>query len=128
MTTSRGLLHVFGQWRSAERSLASAAAMRSYGYTMPDGLLTGAELARKSGAEIREQTEVTSLDRAGRQVRAVLSGRDALPAKTVVLAGGASSSTLLRPLGVTLPLIAWRPSTSRRPPSIPKSRPPRWSA
>jgi D-amino-acid dehydrogenase len=42
--TSRGLLHVFGQWRSAERSLASAAAMGPYGYTVPDGLLTGAEL------------------------------------------------------------------------------------
>jgi D-amino-acid dehydrogenase len=139
--TSRGLLHVFGQGRSAERSLASAAAMRPYGYTIPDGLLTGAELrelepalsrraqagylvkeerhidparltaglarlARKNGVEVREQAEVTSLDWAGRQVRAVRSGHDAWPAKAVVLAGGAASGTLLRPLGTALPLTA----------------------
>src|SRR5215469_17210946 len=42
--TAQGLLHVFGQERSAVRSLASAAAMRSYGYAVPDGLLTGAQL------------------------------------------------------------------------------------
>jgi glycine/D-amino acid oxidase-like deaminating enzyme len=139
--TSRGLLHVFGQRRSAERSLASAGAMRRYGYTVPDGLLTRSELrelepalsgraqagylieearhidparltaglaalARKSGAVIREQTEVTSLDCAGGRVRAVLSRRDAYPVTTVVLTGGASTGTLLRPRGVTLPLTA----------------------
>ena len=106
--TARGLLHVFGHWRSAARSLAAATAMRHYGYGVPDDLLTGAELhdleptlsrraeagyliseerhvdparltaglaglARKSGAEIWEQTEVTRLDCAAQQVKAVLS-------------------------------------------------------
>jgi D-amino-acid dehydrogenase len=65
-----------------------------------------AGLARKQGAAILEQAEVTSLDCSGRQVRAVLSGLDTSPAKTVVLAGGAASGTLLRPYGVALPLTA----------------------
>ena len=42
--TSHGLLHVFGRARSAVRSLASAAVMRRYGYTVPDELLTQTEL------------------------------------------------------------------------------------
>ena len=42
--TSRGLLHVFGRPRPAARSLASAAVMRHYGYTVPDDLLTRTEL------------------------------------------------------------------------------------
>lgn len=139
--TSNGLLHVFGQWRSAERALASAAAMRRYGYAVPGTLLTGtdlreleptlsrraqagylvkeerhidparltaglAELGRRSGVEIREQAEVTRLDQAGNQVRAIRSGRAALPVKTVVIAGGAASAALLRPLGVPLYLTA----------------------
>jgi len=156
--TSRGLLHVFGQGRSAERSLAAAAALRPYGYTVPDGLLTGselrelepvlsrraqagylvkeerhidparltaglAELARKSGVEIRERTEVTGLHRSGQQVRAVLSGRDAVPAQAVVLAGGASSGPLLRPLGVTLPLTAGKGYSFLRRLRVPPTRP-----
>jgi D-amino-acid dehydrogenase len=156
--TSRGLLHVFGQGSSAERSLAHAAAMRPYGYAVPDALMTGAELrelepalsrraqagylikeerhidparltaglaelARKAGAEIREQTEVTSLDTAGGHVRAALSGRDALPAKAVVLASGASSGALLRPLGVALPLTAGKGYSFLRRLRVPPSRP-----
>src|SRR5438045_6533975 len=42
--TSRGLLHVFGRPRRAARSLASAAIMRHYGYSVPDDLLTETEL------------------------------------------------------------------------------------
>jgi glycine/D-amino acid oxidase-like deaminating enzyme len=42
--TSHGLLHVFRRPRPAARSLASAAVMRHYGYTVPDDLLTGTEL------------------------------------------------------------------------------------
>jgi D-amino-acid dehydrogenase len=139
--TSNGLLHVFGQGRSAERSLASAAGMRRYGYAVPVGLLTGtelrelepalsrraqagylikeerridparltaglAELARRNGVEIRQRAEVTHLDRAGDNVRAIRSSRDSVRVKTVVIAGGASTAELLRPLGVTLPLTA----------------------
>jgi D-amino-acid dehydrogenase len=156
--TSRGLLHVFARRTSAERSLASAAAMRPYGYDVPDSLLTGArlreleptlslraqagylikeerhidparltaglaELARKSGTAIHEQTGVTSLDTAGRQVRAVLSGRDASPADAVVLAGGACADTLLRPLGVSLPLTAGKGYSFLRPLRTTPSRP-----
>ncbi len=42
--TARGLLHVFSHRRPASRSLEAAAAMRRYGYTVPDDLLTGTEL------------------------------------------------------------------------------------
>jgi glycine/D-amino acid oxidase-like deaminating enzyme len=139
--TAQGLLHVFSRERSAARSLASAAVMRSYGYAVPDGLLTGAELreleptlsrraeagyliseerhidparmtaglaglARKSGTKIHEKAEVTRLHCAARLVRAVSVGEGSLPVDSVVLAGGASSGTLLRPLGVRLPLTA----------------------
>jgi glycine/D-amino acid oxidase-like deaminating enzyme len=156
--TSNGLLHVFGQRRSAARSLASAAVMRRYGYVVPDGLLAGSELreleptlsrraqagylikeerhidparltaglaglARKQGAQIREQAEVTGLDHSGRQVRAVMSGRNALPVKSVVLAGGASSGTLLRRLGITLPLTAGKGYSFLRPLRVPPARP-----
>jgi len=41
---SQGLLHVFDRPGPAERSLAAAAVMRHYGYTLPDGILTAAEL------------------------------------------------------------------------------------
>ena len=141
--TSRGLLHVFGRRQSAARSLAAAAAMRPYGYAVPDDLLTGADLreleptlsrraeagyligeerhvdparltaglaglARKSGAEIWERTEAERVvaDGAARRIRAVVSSGDTLSVSAVVLAGGASSGTLLRPLGVRLPLTA----------------------
>jgi len=139
--TSHGLLHVFGRPRPAARSLAAAAVMRRYGYTVPDDLLTGTELreleptlsrrvqtgyligqerhidparltaglarlARKAGAEIWEQTEVSHLDVAARRVRAIVTGDGPIPVTGVVLAGGVSSGTLLRPLGIRLPLTA----------------------
>ena len=139
--TSHGLLHVFGRSRSAAQSLASAAVMRHYGYTVPDDLLTRTELreleptlsrraetgyligqerhidparltaglaglARKAGAEVWEQAEVRRLDVAARQVRAVVTGNGPLPVAGVILAGGASCGTLLRPLGIRLPLTA----------------------
>jgi D-amino-acid dehydrogenase len=139
--TARGLLHVFSRRQSAVRSLALAAVMRRYGYTVPDDLLAGnelreleptlsrravagyligeerhidparlttglARLALTSGAGIREQTEVKRLDGTARRVRAVVSDDGRLPVTSVVLAGGASCGTLLRPLGVRLPLTA----------------------
>jgi len=139
--TSRGLLHVFGRPRPAARSLASAAVMRHYGYTVPGDLLTATELreleptlsgrartgylisqerhvdparltaglaglARLAGAEIREQAEVSRLDVAAGQVRAVVTGDGPRPVTGVVLAGGASCGSLLRPLGIRLPLTA----------------------
>ena len=139
--SSQGLLHVFSRRRSAAWSLASAAVMRHYGYTVPGDLLTGTELreleptlsrraeagyliseerhidparltaglaglARKSGAEIWEQTEVRHLDYTARRVHAVASDGGTLPVNSVILAGGASCGTLLRPLGIWLPLTA----------------------
>ncbi len=65
-----------------------------------------AGLVRKSGAEIWEQTDVSHLDCSARRVRASVSGGDTLPVKCVILAGGASCGTLLRPLGIRLPLTA----------------------
>ena len=73
----------------------------------PARLIAGlAGLARKSGAEIWEQAEVRRLDRTARQVRAVVTGDGPRPAASVILAGGASCGTLLRPLGIRLPLTA----------------------
>ena len=65
-----------------------------------------AGLARKAGAEILEQADVRHLDVAARQVRAVVTGNGPLPVAGVILAGGASSGTLLQPLGIRLPLTA----------------------
>jgi len=65
-----------------------------------------AGLARKAGAEIWEHAEVRRLDVAARQVRAIVTGNGPLPVTAVILAGGASCGTLLRPLGIRLPLTA----------------------
>jgi glycine/D-amino acid oxidase-like deaminating enzyme len=73
----------------------------------PARLTTGlAGLARKSGAEIFEHTEVRRFDCTARRVQRVVSADGTLQVKGVVLAGGASCGTLLRPLGVRLPLTA----------------------
>jgi glycine/D-amino acid oxidase-like deaminating enzyme len=65
-----------------------------------------AGLARKSGAEIWEQTGVSRLDGTGRRVQAVATADGSRPVESVVLAGGSSCGTLLRPLGIRLPLTA----------------------
>ena len=65
-----------------------------------------AGLARKAGAEIWEQAEVRRLECRARQVRAIVTGHGPLPVASVVLAGGASCGTLLRPLGIRLLLTA----------------------
>src|SRR5205814_2946906 len=83
-----------------------------------------AGLGRKAGAGIWEQAEVTGLEYAGQRGRAVVTGggsgpvtsavpvtsvvpvTNVIPVTGVVLAGGASSGTLLRPLGIRLPLTA----------------------
>jgi D-amino-acid dehydrogenase len=76
-------------------------------YVEPARLTAGlAGLARKAGAGIWERAEVTGLERAGQRVRAVVTGSGSVPVAGVVLAGGASSGTLLRPFGVRLPLTA----------------------
>jgi D-amino-acid dehydrogenase len=65
-----------------------------------------AGLARKSGAEIWEQAEMRRLDVTGRRVRALVTSNGPLPVASVILAAGASCGTLLRPLGIRLPLTA----------------------
>ena len=65
-----------------------------------------AGLARKTGAQIWEQTAVSRLDGTGREVRAVVTDNGSEPVDSVVLAGGSSCGTLLRPFGIRLPLTA----------------------
>ena len=73
----------------------------------PAQLTTGlATLVRKSGAEIWEQTDVDHLTGNGRQIRAITAGGGTVPVHSVILAAGASSGTLLRSLGLRLPLTA----------------------
>jgi D-amino-acid dehydrogenase len=74
-----------------------------------------AGLARKSGTKIHERTEVTHFDWAGRHVQSVTVGDGQVLVDGVVLAGGAGSGTLLRPLGVRLPLTAGKGYTFLRP-------------
>ncbi len=49
---------------------------------------------------------MSRLDGTGRRVRAVVTDDGSRPVESVVLAGGATCGTLLRPLGVRLPLTA----------------------
>src|SRR5262249_60695649 len=62
--------------------------------------------APKPGPRVHERAEVPRLHCRAGLVRAVSVGGVSLPVDSVVLAGGASSGTLLRPLGVRLPLTA----------------------
>src|SRR5581483_11385690 len=82
-----------------------------------------ASLARKAGAGIWEQAEVTGLECTGHRVRSVVTGGGSVAVESVVLAGGASSGTLLRPLGIRLPLTAGKGYSFLRRLRIRPSRP-----
>src|SRR5919109_999047 len=63
-----------------------------------------AEAARRAGAELRSGEPAVALVRQGERVVGVRTPAEAVYAETVVIANGAWSSDLLRPLGLTLPV------------------------
>jgi sarcosine oxidase, subunit beta len=80
-----------------------------------------AEAARAGGARVEEHVEATAVLTAGGRVSGVRTSDGEISAPTVVLANGAWSEALLRPLGVELNLTAtWAQLTLlARPPELP---------
>ena len=64
-----------------------------------------AELARSEGAQIETGTVVRTLDIAHEQVRAVVTDRGDYQGEHVILATGAWTPELVRPLGLDLPIL-----------------------
>jgi D-amino-acid dehydrogenase len=92
-------------------------------HLIPDAFVTGlAEVAAKRGVEIRRSTEVVGFRTAGRHVVAVETTRGDLEADEIVLAGGAWSAALARPLGLRLPIQPAKgySATFRRPAQGPR--------
>lgn len=75
-----------------------------------------ARAARRAGARILSNCAVREIETEGGRVRGVVTERGVLRAGTVVVAGGAWSSRLCRPLGVRLPQLAVRSSVMRTAP------------
>ncbi|HXH09376.1 MAG TPA: glycine oxidase ThiO [Alphaproteobacteria bacterium] len=67
-----------------------------------------AEASRRLGAELRSGEPAVALLRQGERVVGVRTPTEAVQAETVVVANGAWSSTLVRPLGLTLPVKPMR--------------------
>lgn len=75
-------------------------------YVRPESLLQGLSAhLRASGVNIRENTPVSALRRTGKSWSAVTAERE-ISARYVVVATGAAANTLLRPIGLVLPLVA----------------------
>lgn len=80
-----------------------------------------AAAARRGGAEIREDVEVTALRTGDGRVHGVETSEGVILADTVVLANGGWAPRLAGPLGIDLPITPARVQIAvfQRPPSIP---------
>jgi glycine oxidase len=67
-----------------------------------------AEAARRTGVELRRGEPAVALLRQGERVVGVRSPNDTVQAETVIIANGAWSADLLRPLGLTVPVRPMR--------------------
>jgi glycine oxidase len=67
-----------------------------------------AEAARRTGVELRSGEPAVALLRQGERVVGVRSPNDTVQAETVIIANGAWSADLLRPLGLTVPVRPMR--------------------
>lgn len=76
-----------------------------------------ARLARTSGALIHEGTAVRALDIAAGQVKGVVTEHGRIACNSVILAGGAWTSLLLRHHGIDLPQLKVRASVQRTGPA-----------
>ena len=75
-----------------------------------------ARAAQKLGASVREQCAVLGIETQGGKVSGVVTERGAIAAPSVVVAGGAWTSRLLRRMGVSLPQLWMRATVARTTP------------
>ncbi len=88
--------------------ISAAVRIRGQQFITPSKYVTAlAEVVRRRGGKIVEDTEVTSVERRGQVVVAKTVGAD-LDADAVVLASGAWLSTLAAPHGVRVPVYGGR--------------------
>jgi D-amino-acid dehydrogenase len=84
-----------GYWLPQERSVR------------PDTLVRGLiDYLQERGVEVRRDTPVTGIETAGGKVTAVLAAGQRTPTETVVIAAGAWTPRLLKPLRVRVPIEA----------------------
>jgi glycine/D-amino acid oxidase-like deaminating enzyme len=76
-----------------------------------------ARMAAGLGATLLEQCAVRTLERSAGHVRAVITERGRITCQTVVLAGGAWCSMMMRHLGLDLPQLAVKASVQRTTPA-----------
>ncbi len=86
---------VGGYWLPRERSLR------------PDTLVRGlADFLSERGVVLRRNTPVSGIETTGKRATAVFAGGERVPAEAVIVAAGAWTPRLLRPLGVRVPIEA----------------------
>ena len=112
--------------RALEPSLAAAV---SGGYWLPrerslrpDTLVRGLiDYLRQGGVEVRQATPVTGIETTGKRAGAVFAGGERIPAATVIVAAGAWTPRLLKPLRVAVPIEAGKGYSIdlRPPPALP---------
>ncbi|MBW3632412.1 MAG: FAD-dependent oxidoreductase [Chloroflexi bacterium] len=84
-----------GYWLPQERSVR------------PDSLVRGlVDYLQERGIEVRQDTQVTGIETTGRLARAVFAGGQRIPAQAIVVAAGAWTPRLLKPLRVNVPIEA----------------------
>jgi len=84
-----------GYWQPQERSVR------------PDSLVHGlVDYLQERGTEVRRDTQVTGIETTSRSATAVLTGGERIPAQAVVVAAGAWTPRLLKPLRVNVPIEA----------------------
>lgn len=84
-----------GYWLPNERSVR------------PDTLVRGLiNYLREQGVAVHQGQAVTGIETAGGKATAVATAGERFPAETVVIAAGAWTPTLLKPLGVDMPIAA----------------------
>ena len=106
--------------------ITAAAWEPQSGYADPSGTAFGfAEAARANGAELYVGVEALAIETAGDRVVGVVTDVGRIATGTVVLAGGAWSAGLLRPLGLDYGLVTNRAQVAiyRRPAEAPEAHP-----
>ena len=91
------------------RGLVAAAFSPSDGHCSPDSVVLGfAGAARRAGATLINQTEVTDIVRSGDDIEAVVTTAGTIRTTTVICAAGAWSLNVGKLVGVDLPVLPVR--------------------